>query len=357
MFKVVLHDSEYSSNINVHSILGVSTFCDNVNKLHKMSPRLVHPISSYLANDIVVSGRGHLFSCNGLLSSSEFMPSYWLNILKADPSIIENESKLPIKDIEDLTIVFMGHGPRVYGHFLIEMLPRLIIAKESLATLGIYNYKILVNENASEWLKSYLKLFGFDEDNVVTYQPLRERVRLKNAVIPTFPSKDGFYGSFSRIIFDKILKLLNLDGPVLENEQKDFVYLTRSGFSNEYSQTRSFDSESDVVSVMAASGFKIVKPHELTFLKQVEVFRNAKLIIGEAGSALHNSVFSSSKIVVGSIGFRNMIQASLCSFKEQHISYMGTKDLKLDDNSLKVEVSLHDIEIWVQKLVTCALNN
>lgn len=66
------------------------------------------------------------------------------------------------------------------------------------------------------------------------------------------------------------------------------IYVSRLKLKN---KRRRLLNEIDVENVFASHGFSIIHPQELSFRKQVSLFRNADFIAGPAGSAMYNCAF------------------------------------------------------------------
>jgi capsular polysaccharide biosynthesis protein len=64
-------------------------------------------------------------------------------------------------------------------------------------------------------------------------------------------------------------------------------YIRRNSIS------RLLKNESEIEELMISRGYVIVEPENLSFLEQVKLFKEAKIIVGTSGSALANIIFSS----------------------------------------------------------------
>ena len=307
-----------------------------ITRIHAQELPDVHAIRTYVFENIVVSGRGHLFIKDKLVTEPDFIPEYWRNILASDPSIIESERKLPVRVVEEPCVVFMGHDQQVYGHFLVEMLPRLEIARLCLDRLGVSNVRYLINDSASQWLRHMILDLGIKETEIVGYSPWKERVLLRFGIVPVFPSRDGIFHPFSNELFQGVLDRMtpSID-PLVAQQRK--VYLTRRGFQNQSSEKRIFTNELEACELAEVEfGFETISPETLSWVEQMSLFRSASLIVGEAGSALHNSLFSSNGAQVGSIGFRNMMQSSIGALRGQRNSYLKTREELGENNKYKM---------------------
>lgn len=169
--------------------------------------------------------------------------------------------------------------PEIYGHFLMDVLPRLWALSEldrsvSLAT----SVKIGRSHIAM------LSALGIPEDRVyritrpvapdVTYLP-SAGVRLRDYVHPS---------AFD--IFDRI-SILSQNSKL---KAPDKIYVSRSRISG-----RKLVNELEVEALFKSAGFAIIHPQELPIEDQIKVFSEAKFIVGTGGSSMHNTVFSSNE--------------------------------------------------------------
>lgn len=66
------------------------------------------------------------------------------------------------------------------------------------------------------------------------------------------------------------------------------IYINRTGLSN---VTRDITNKNDLIYYLKNNNFKIVDPSKLDFLKQIELFKSSRLIVGRHGAGLTNVIF------------------------------------------------------------------
>jgi hypothetical protein len=98
---------------------------EKIRSLH--SPDLrhgnVHALGRFVVEDLTVAGDGLLIHAGALLEHHSLLPDYVRRVVS--DSDVASELSKPVRVIEGPLVVFMGHGPYVYGHVLLEMLPRV----------------------------------------------------------------------------------------------------------------------------------------------------------------------------------------------------------------------------------------
>jgi len=78
--------------------------------------------------------------------------------------------------------------------------------------------------------------------------------------------------------------------------------------------------------IAKAAGFKVVHPEGLSLVNQILLFRNARQIIGEYGSALHSNIYGERSLhccaLRGTSHWLGFIQSSLADAFHQTMSYV-----------------------------------
>ena len=58
-------------------------------------------------------------------------------------------------------------------------------------------------------------------------------------------------------------------------------------------------------------GFTIVRPEEFPITDQIKLFRNARIVVGEYGSGLNNTIFSKEGTLVLALNWINLVQQGI----------------------------------------------
>lgn len=278
-------------------------------------------VSCYFCKDIQVSGRGHLFIDDALVISDEIVPDYWRNIiLKTNDIDIDKEHNLPLQTIEEPTLIICGHGIEVYGHFLIETLPKLMVARHALNE-KFYTIKILLPTFTPSWLKKILtNIFKIKESQFLFYHSHHDRVMVREAVVPTLVSFDGWFHPHFNSIIDEITRLVGIEA---ESINVPRVFLSRALHSSSQSGGRRCLNEHRLSEIAVSEfEFAVVPAETFPWPTQIGIFRNARIIVGEFGSGLHTAIFSRPGTIVGSLGIRSLAQTMIGAVRQQHNAYL-----------------------------------
>jgi capsular polysaccharide biosynthesis protein len=96
---------------------------------------------------------------------------------------------------------------------------------------------------------------------------------------------DHSHGVFSPGAFEKLRNRLNALGQGAKEESwPQKIYLRRD------SSLRGIINAAELEKLLVARGYVIVEPEKLTFLQQLQIFRNAKAIVAPTGAGLSNAI-------------------------------------------------------------------
>ncbi len=170
----------------------------------------------------------------------------------------------------------------VYGHFLVEVLPRL-----SLVNQKKYEHLPIYMAIDHDIYKEVLLLLDIPENRIIdaTEHPI---VKAEKAIIPIYHhAGNSFLPDFGVEIITR-LKSRVLASYQPRSKLNKKLYIRKSGSDN-----RRIINEAEVVRVLEAYGFVSISPPDFSFKEQVSIFANADWVIGEHGSGMFNCVFCS----------------------------------------------------------------
>lgn len=194
-------------------------------------------------------------------------------------------------EVSDETIVYMGLFFKHWGHFLVDLLPRLwfissypeIANKCKIAYIGEDepkgNYLLLLN------------LLGIKEKQLIH---ITEPTQFKKIIVPAYSCRPCIWYSEEYVkMFDTIVDNALEDYQVPDNLQDiDKVYFSRTALSK--AKSTEF-GEKMIENVYKDNGYNILYPEALTLYDQVYIWNNAKHIACLNGSIPLNLVFCMNK--------------------------------------------------------------
>jgi capsular polysaccharide biosynthesis protein len=244
-------------------------------------------------------------------------------------------------------IVLAHPGQYIYGHWILDMAPRLFLLNERAFDPDI---NILLNE-MRPWVPAFFEAFGIDIGRVRPLPPGVTRVR--SAVMPS-TSKAGFrlgnpllgdaWRHLKNFFRDKERSLPDVEG--LPHSQK--IYVSRRGWPD---KRRSIENIDEVERLAVDLGYEVVLPETYSVAQQAAIFRHARAILGEDGSALHNIIFAEPGCVLGVIGVPerlNLWHLGICEAMGHRVAYTQAR---LDEKGQRV-VQLAEISEMISAIET-----
>jgi capsular polysaccharide biosynthesis protein len=251
------------------------------------------------------------------------------------------ERLMPVRHIEGELAVIYGPAYQTYGHWLADFLPRLWVLSASGHDLSTLSY--VVPPDLDEIGLELLFRIGIDSARIICHDYLREHVTADMVVVPT-----GLrLGNRLSPLFNEATQfwtgLLRERTALPASPAGSRVFLSRGRIR----QQRVLVNRDDVEDIAAERGFAVVSPEAMPFQQQVSLFSDARLIVGEYGSALHGSVFSGAGAVVcglrGNVRHPSFIQSGMGAALRQQTGYV-LGDAPRQDVEQRFAVDLADFE-------------
>jgi hypothetical protein len=276
-------------------------------------------VSCYFFADLTVSGRGHLLIGGDLLASPDLMPLYWRGIIEKGLQGIDvaYEQTLPSRVIEEPCVPLVSYGIDVYGHVLVETLPKLHLIRSVLRNwLPAHKY-LLAESTSKTTLKILEQAYGLTAADIVFFDPAHEKMTLRQAIVPSYCLFDEFFHPVTNLVFDEIVAAMGGDSGL----RIPRVFITRALLAR--AGRRPCTNELELAHIAATEfDFAPIAPETLSWREQVRLFAGTGCIVGEFGSGMHNTALAARGTRVGVISFGNLLQTSICSLRQQPIGYL-----------------------------------
>lgn len=165
-----------------------------------------------------------------------------------------------------------------YGHWLADILPRLLMVKDE-----VKKYKILLPENYNTFHLQTLAPFGIAKDQI-EHLKLNQSYRIPQLTLishvgTTCNTKDDTLRELRSIYLNFYL---GKEWPAPTRK----LYISRSKMTH-----RKVTNEIELEKLLLAKGFEILYPEEYTFEQQVALFAQCKVLAGLTGSGFTNMLF------------------------------------------------------------------
>lgn len=243
-------------------------------------------------------------------------------------------------------VLLAGPGYRVYGHWLVEYLPKISLL--NFAGYDLQRLRYLLPVTTPSYVFSWLDLLGIKSDQIVRYDPDTDVITADEFLLPTI-LHNGL--RMSPIFNDASAFMRGLIG--FKNDLQGSTYGSRIFLARPHgSQSRALGNRARIQELASQSNFIIVNPETLSLLDQVRLFVGAREIMGEYGSALHASMFSSAGTVVcalrGTGDHPGLIQSGMGHVLQQPTGYVfGEADdskiefgFRIDEETFKTALKL-----------------
>jgi capsular polysaccharide biosynthesis protein len=163
-----------------------------------------------------------------------------------------------------------------YFHWLTEVLPRILTAKES----G-YDYPVLFPKNANK------NLYFDDSVSALEIEPhyfsLKERVQVKNLIAPSHLQPAQFDPEQIKQVRNSFRQYDALEQNVSKSKR---IYISRT-----IAQRRYVRNETELERVLSRFGFETVFMEKLSFQEQRKLMSETAFLISNHGAGLTNMIF------------------------------------------------------------------
>lgn len=262
--------------------------------------------------DVVLHGPGWVSRKNRVLFDASIYPAYcrtWYQGKRIHNAVDRELSRLTVRRYQaGWHISHFNCG--VYGHWLLELMPKLLAMREFLERWPEYLFMPI-------FMPSIFPRFVYEHTRtllpqlpIVTYDPQFECIHSEALFMPTWAS-DHVYNHWIGEQLDDLQSTQDAGTP-------ERIFVSRRSRST----FRVLDNLMDLERIATQEGLTIVYPEDLPLQRQIGLFRNATMIVGEYGSALHNAVFSPAGTLVIALNWINACQSRIARLKRHRIGYL-----------------------------------
>jgi|GEM_PF-268991 len=170
-----------------------------------------------------------------------------------------------------------------YFHWLADVLPRLFTMKERLRDLVLllpHEYKQL------QYVADSLQPFGIGG---VEFVGPDEVLVCENLLVPTQTAPSGHYNDeLIRAVRDLMVEFYAPNATASRARASDRIYISRAG-----APKRKIANETEVIDVLRAFDFRIVRTEDHSLAEQVKIAAGARYVVSNHGAGLTNMLFMS----------------------------------------------------------------
>jgi len=173
-------------------------------------------------------------------------------------------------------ISLQGYACEIYGHWLVDALPRLMIDFPLDPSLIV-----LIPARSHNFHYETLSLLGIPAERIFT--PRKRVVHIPDLHLCV--TSEGTVRPHITLIH-RLAAALRASAGVAEPVHQRRLYVSRAN------QKRAIVNESELLPILERFSFEIVTPESLSVVEQVRLFSQASVIVGAFGSGMLNSIFA-----------------------------------------------------------------
>jgi hypothetical protein len=218
-------------------------------------------------------------------------------------------------------VLMSSPGHLIYGHWILDYAPRLL-----LAMLGERGERpVFYFHQIPAWATPFLAAFGVT-DEMVRLLPRRPFIHFPFVTMPSGARDTYRLGRRLHATAWSMLKRFMERQPIGGRDRARLptaarIFVTRHGWTS----NRAVANIDRLEELAAARGYVAVEPSTFAVPAQARIFRQARIVIGEDGSALHNIVFAEPGCVLGVINTSsrpNLWHLGICEVLGHRLSYL-----------------------------------
>lgn len=338
--KLVLYDLAASRAPDVIAVPCGPDAEGHFNSLATISPG-ISSVGVYSLRACELRNLAFLFMDGKLVDEPDLIPEYVRHSLDTS-SYWDVTSDLPVRTIDGVSLVTVSVVHGVYGHWILDILPRVWLAKLLLEDISKLNF-IVPHGTPAFAIRILKEFFGIAQ--MVTHDFVGERLRLEHALVPSLLHNDHyFHPAMNDFVAYLLAHPLVVEARGARAREQKLIYVTRQGFRNtSQSYARTIVNENDVLALMDELGFQVVSPETMCWQDQIVLFAGARVIVGEAGSGLHNTLFSGASAAVVCLNPMNQVQSSIDGLRGHTVIFQcspaedinATTSYRVDINRLR----------------------
>jgi O-antigen biosynthesis protein WbqL len=103
-----------------------------------------------------------------------------------------------------------------------------------------------------------------------------------------------------------------------EYDGNDRIYIRRPNPGT----VRLLSNREEIENIAIANGLRMIAPETLPIRDQVKLFSGSRLIVGEYGSGMHNTLFSTDRALVLCLNYMDVCQSRLSQLRRYQVGYV-----------------------------------
>jgi capsular polysaccharide biosynthesis protein len=294
----------------------------------------VEDLGFYFCQNVGVRGRGLLVKDSYRIYAPDIIPDYVESeILKsARTELLDGGTRKEIL-FNGTYVHLMSEAYPIYGHWLVDIIPKAWLYMTQFGKRFVEAKFLFANDTPKFGLEILERLFSIQAHQISFYDIEAEIPIVERMVVPSLMHNSHVYHPAMLRAIAYVREIMGINSFKIEDRQgvMDKIYVSRRNFRNKSISTRrQIANEEELIEIAISKGFEIIYPEELSWDDQVRSFARAKIIVGEAGSGLHNTMFSPPGACTIAMCQGSQVQGTLAALLNQTVMILGpsrTEDL------------------------------
>ena len=198
----------------------------------------------------------------------------------------------------DTACIFTNPWSNNFWHWTVDTLTQLEGIEYYQQQTGI-KPKLIVESNLRSWQQDSLKLLGYEQTDLILWRDFRRTIN--KLIVPSFRrSYEEIHGEISvsacQWLRQKMLSNIS------QAECDHISFSPKVFISRRKALGRRITNENEVLEALEPLGFATYILEEMSYIEQVKLFAQAKVIIAPHGAGLTNLIFADNPIIVELFG-------------------------------------------------------
>jgi capsular polysaccharide biosynthesis protein len=280
----------------------------------------VGPLGVHVLDDVTVSGCGIAVRAEAMLGDDSEPCEAARRLAEADGlRSAEAWRRLRRVVLLDPALLAAGPGYAMWGHWLLDILPRLAVARAALGAAEFAGCVLPVPQDTPDWAGGLIgEVFGLGPERLMRYDPHREAILCRRAIVPTYAHRDYFLHPFLRDFYRGLAA-----GAGATEGLPRRVLVSRRAFAAAHPQASHLLAQQDAFEQAAIRhGFAAMTPENMPLARQIALFAQAEAVAGVCGSGMHNALFCPPGTAVGQVGMPNARQSRIAAACGHRLVYL-----------------------------------
>lgn len=275
-------------------------------------PTHIPEMGCFVLRNPVCGGEGHLFLSGRLVRESLLTPDEWLQQNWNAPHEVPRFSEINPRSCSRPLIWFLSRDYQSYGHWWLDVLPRLYHLKQQHPE-WFETHDLALPHDLPTWAQESLEqLIGVSSDRFVRFTARsRDFLAPPWALVPTMVHQSHHFHPAAGAFYEYAVAWSQKNATI--SRANDRLFVTR----NQTRRARPLANAVAVEQLFSEAGYEIIAPESLSWSDQISLFSRAKIVAGEHGSAMKNLLFSSPGTIQIVLNLLNQNQATIAALRQQ----------------------------------------